>query len=186
MRIGIYPGSFDPVHKGHIAIVSHLLNQDYVDMVLIVPTGNYWNKQGLTPVAERIAMLQHYENDRIRIETEFNELPYTYQLMRKLRKRYPEDELMLIMGADTIIRFDAWKHYKELLAYVFLVIRRDDIDVDFYMRKLNKTNYVIVADFEEMPVSSSYIREHINEPEKLDMLIDREIYERYRQIISKT
>ena len=87
MRVGIYPGSFNPVHKGHIRIVRHLLRKNYVDQVLIVPTGNYWQKQDLLPVKDRIKMLKFFENDKIRIEEEFNELPYTYQLMRELKKR---------------------------------------------------------------------------------------------------
>ena len=87
MRIGIYPGSFNPVHKGHIKIVRHLLRKHYVDKVLIVATGNYWQKQDLLPVKDRIRMLKYFRNENIVIEEEYNELPYTYQLMRKLKKR---------------------------------------------------------------------------------------------------
>ena len=47
MKIGIFVGSFNPVHKGHIKIVKHLLTKKYLDKVLIVPTGNYWNKNNL-------------------------------------------------------------------------------------------------------------------------------------------
>ena len=45
MKIGIYIGSFNPPHKGHIKIINYLLNNNYVDKIIVIPTGNYWNKQ---------------------------------------------------------------------------------------------------------------------------------------------
>ena len=134
MRIGVYPGSFDPVHKGHMHIVRYLLKKEIVDRVLIVPTGNYWEKQDLTPVGDRIAMLEIFANEKIVIEREANELPYTYQLMRELKKRYPQDELFLIFGADNLLRFDQWREYGELLKFPFLLIKRNGIDVEKEMQ----------------------------------------------------
>ena len=49
MKIGIYPGSFDPIHLGHIKIVNKILEDKLVDGVLIVPTGDYWNKNEKKP-----------------------------------------------------------------------------------------------------------------------------------------
>ena len=183
MRIGIYPGSFNPVHKGHIRIVRHLLRKDYVDRVLIVPTGNYWQKQDLLPVKDRIRMLKYFENDRIRIEEECNELPYTYQLMRKLKKRYPDDTLSLIIGADMVETFSRWKRYKELLKYDFIVLKRDGIDIDACMAELGKKNYTVVSDLEEIEISSSYIRGNIDDYEKLKDMIDQRVYRYYRKAI---
>lgn len=48
MRIGVYVGSFDPVHIGHIKIVNYLLDNHIVDKIIIIPTGCYWNKTNLT------------------------------------------------------------------------------------------------------------------------------------------
>lgn len=183
MRIGIYPGSFNPVHKGHIKIVRHLIRKHYVDQVLIVATGNYWQKQDLLPVKDRIRMLKYFQNDRINIEEEFNELPYTYQLMRELKKKYPEDSLSIIIGADMVVTFDRWKQYRELLKYDFIVLKRDGIDIDGYMKKLEKKNYTVVADLEEIRISSSYIRENINDYELLKEAIDHRVYKYYRKAI---
>ena len=60
MKIGVYVGSFNPVHVGHIKIVNHLL-VNYLDKVIIVPTGNYWNKNNLVDINHRISMLKFYE-----------------------------------------------------------------------------------------------------------------------------
>ena len=81
-------------------------------------------------------MLKYFENEKIIIEEEYNELPYTYQLMRKLKKRYPDDILSLIIGADMIVTFERWKRYQELLKYDFIILNRDGIDVDGCMKKL--------------------------------------------------
>ena len=64
MRVGIYVGSFDPVHKGHKMVVDYLLNNDYVDKVLVIPTGAYWDKTGIIPVNYRIDMWNYYKSDR--------------------------------------------------------------------------------------------------------------------------
>ena len=59
MRIGVYVGSFDPVHNGHEKIVNHLLNKNYLDKIIIIPTGNYWDKQNITKLNHREKMLKH-------------------------------------------------------------------------------------------------------------------------------
>ena len=183
MRIGIYPGSFNPVHKGHIRIVRHLLKKGYADRVLIVATGNYWQKQDLLPVKDRIRMLKYFENDRIWIEEEYNELPYTYQLMRELKKRYPDDTLSLIIGADMVETLARWKRYRELLKYDFIVLKRSRIDIDRCMESLQKKNYTVVDDLEEIDISSTYIRENIDDYEKLKDQIDKRVYRYYRKAI---
>ena len=57
MKIGVYVGSFNPVHKGHIKVVKKVL-KEYVDKVLIVPTLSYWDKNNLISITDRINMLK--------------------------------------------------------------------------------------------------------------------------------
>ena len=183
MRIGVYMGSFDPVHKGHIRIVRHLLKKNYVDQVLIVPTGNYWNKQSLTDVKKRIRMLKIFENEKIRIEEEFNELPYTYQLLRKLKKRYPEDELYLILGADNLLHFEDWQNAREIMKYSWIILKRKEIDIAQNMERLKKEDYIVVDDVREYDISSSYIRENMDDYEKVKDCIHKKVYDRYKKIL---
>ena len=185
MRIGVYPGSFDPVHKGHIAIVRHLLKKKYVDQVLIVPTGNYWYKQDLPPVEERIRLLEIFANEKFRIEKELNELPYTYQLMQALQQRHPEEELSLIMGADTLVRFDQWKEYQDLLQYEFLVIPREGTDPLPYLQALPQEKYQIIEGLPLIKASSTYIREHLDDYEAIKEMIDIRVWRKYRKLRKK-
>lgn len=177
MKLGVYVGSFDPVHKGHIKIVNYLLDK-YLDKVIIVPTGAYWDKTDLINVNHRINMLNFFESDRIIIEEEKNNLPCTYMIMEYLSKKYKDDEFYFIMGADNIIDFDKWDNYKELLKYNFIIIARADIDVKYYLKKLGKeNNYLLVEDLDDMDVSSTTVRNLIKENKLHDVenLIDKQV-----------
>ena len=72
MKIGIYVGSFNPPHKGHIKIVNHLI-KNYLDKIIIIPTGNYWDKLDLVSINDRINMLRLYECENIIIDKETGE-----------------------------------------------------------------------------------------------------------------
>ena len=161
MKLGIYIGSFNPPHIGHLDVVKYLLNNKYIDKVLIVPTSNYWNKNNLIDINDRINMLKTFENDKIIVDTVHNNYPYTYELMRALKHEL-DDELYLILGADNIIDFDKWKEYKELLQYKIIVVNRNNIDIKKYIKKYNSKNFIIVNDYNNLNVSSTLIRNNIS------------------------
>ena len=170
MNIGVYVGSFNPPHKGHIYVVNYLLDNKVVNKVLIVPTGNYWDKQNLVNLKDRINMLKIYENENIIIDTVNNEYPYTYQLMRKLKIDYPNDTLFLIMGADNIISFDKWKNYEELLEGNIIIMNRDGIDIEKYLKNYPEGHFIVLKDFHPINISSTEIR---NNPD--NEYIDEEV-----------
>lgn len=161
MKLGIYIGSFNPPHKGHIDVVNYLLINNYVDRVLIVPTLGYWNKDNLIDIKDRINMLKFFENKNIKVDTDHNRYKYTYQLMRALSKDY-QDELYLIMGADNVIEFDKWKNYRELLNYKIIVMNRDNIDIAKYIKKYHSNSFIIVNNYKSISISSSEIRNNLN------------------------
>ncbi len=168
MKLGVYIGSFNPPHKGHKYVIDYLLDKKIVDKVLIVPTKNYWDKQDLVDIKDRIRMLKFYENDCVKVDTSHNEYNYTYELMRELKKEY-DDELYLIIGADNIVNFDKWKNYEELLKYHIIIMNRNGIDIEKYIEKY-KGKFLIQKDFHEIDISSTKIRNKIN-----DEYLDQEI-----------
>lgn len=178
MRTGIYCGSFAPVHKGHIKIVREILKANHVDKVLIVPTKSYWDKKVTIPLKHRINMLQLYETKKIEVETKLNNCDCTHELFLKYQKKHPNDSLYLIIGGDNLVSFDKWVNYEEMLKYPFIVVRRDDYDTSFIKKKMkeyHKKNYVIL-DIPTIDISSTYIRENINNPKKLKNKIDNKVY----------
>ena len=178
MRIGVFVGSFNPVHKGHIKIANYILDNNYVDKLLMIPTGNYWDKNNLIDLKYRIDMLKYYETDKLIVFDKYNNLPYTYQLMRKLKKIFKDDELSLIIGGDNIILFDKWKNYKELLKYGLIIYKREDIDYMSYLNKLGKKDNVFVIDkVNTIDISSTEIRNNINNIDYLNKVVDKEVIE---------
>lgn len=170
MKIGVYVGSFNPVHKGHIGLIKYLLQEGYVSRMEVVATGNYWDKTDLLDTDVRIEMLKFYESSSIKIMDELNELPYTYMIMDRLLEKYPNDELYLIIGADNLVNFSKWKRVDKLLKMNILVIPRNGIDIWKYLRENNYTDsFLIVDGFKEMDISSSDIRELIRKGNILEL-----------------
>ena len=166
MKLGVYTGSFNPPQKGHLKITNYLL-ENYVDKVIIVPTGNYWDKNNLVDIKKRINMLRIFENDNIIIDDKNNNIEYTYQLLENLKIKYPEDELYLILGADNIVNFDKWMYKEELLNYNFIIINRDEINIKHYLDKLGKKDkYIITKELPVLDISSTKIRNAIISKEK--------------------
>ena len=178
MRVGIYCGSFAPIHKGHIKIVREILKKDLVDKVLIVPTISYWDKEIDIPMADRINMCKLYETKRIEVETELNCVSCSYEGFTKYQEKHPNDELYLILGADNLLKFETWVNYEEMLKYPFIIIKRDKLDdkyINKRMKEFNKKNYVIL-DIPIMDISSTFIRNNIDKPRLLKGKIDPRIY----------
>ena len=178
MRIGVFVGSFNPVHDGHIKVANYLLENDYVDKVLILPTPNYWDKQDLIPVRHRYRMLKFYETDKIIIDNKHNNYPYTYQVLRSLKKDY-NDDLYLIIGADNIERFNEWRNYEEILENKIIVLNRNNININKYLKKYKKEQFIPITDFPFINVSSTEIRNgkftHLK-PEVIDYIKKHNLY----------
>ena len=162
MKLGIYIGSFNPPHKGHIYVVNYLLENNVVDNVLIIPTGNYWDKNNLVDLSHRINMLKLYENDKIKVDNENNNYPWTYLLMRKLSEIYPSDSLYLIIGADNIKDFNKWKEYQELLKYHIIIMNRDGINIRDYLKNYPNGHFTVLEDFHPIDISSTELRNNID------------------------
>ena len=175
MKIGIYIGSFNPPHKGHIKIINYLLNKKYVDKILVIPTGNYWHKQNLVNVDDRINMMKYYENDKIIIDTTYNKYKYTYQILRELVKPYNKKDLYLILGADNIIDFHKWDNFNELLTYNILIMNRNNIDINSYIKDYPSNKIKIINGFKEIDISSTKLRNDIKYGKDVSDYIDRQI-----------
>lgn len=185
MRIGIYCGSFAPVHKGHIKFVREIIKSNLVDKVLLVPTKSYWDKEIKISLKDRINMLKLYETKNIEIETKLNNVKSTYEGFTKYQKKHPNDKLYLIIGADNLLQFDKWINYQYLLDnYSFIVIKRDKLGVKFIkekMKSLNKMDYHIL-DIPTISISSTYIRDNFNNPKLLKNKIDPRVYKYLKEI----
>ena len=178
MRIGIYCGSFSPVHKGHIQIGEACLKQGLVDKLMIIATGDYWHKHDLLPLEDRLQMLEMVKKENMIIDHKYNHYPYTCQIFEQLESDHPEDTFILIIGGDNLPDFGKWRESVRLLTYEFIVIARDTVDVDCIhelMKGYRKENYTVL-DIDNIEISSTYIREHLDDYEQIKDMIDPEVY----------
>lgn len=176
MKIAVYVGSFNPVHKGHIKVVKKIL-KEYVDKVIIVPTMSYWNKNNLISISDRINMLKLYETKDIVIDTKNNNYEFTHQVLRNIQKEYKNDKIYLVIGDDLLKDFDKWKNISEILKYNIIVIKRNNIGESIY-KKYEKYNFIVTNKISSKEISSTIVRNMIVNGNK-DVLkyIDLKVYD---------
>lgn len=116
MRIGIFGGSFDPVHYGHLLLAESAREQCRLDEVWFMPAAVPPHKQNctLTAAADRIEMLKLAAggHDMLRVselETERGGVSFTVDTLAAIRKQHPDAELFLLVGADTLIDLPNWR-----------------------------------------------------------------------------
>ncbi len=129
MHIGIFGGTFDPVHLGHLLTAEQCREQAKLDQVWFVPASRPPHKLGhvFTSFARRVEMLELAiaGNTTFRIDTLENELPgpsFTINTLEELRRRHPGDEFFLLVGSDVLPDLPTWHEPKRLLSQVRLVL----------------------------------------------------------------
>lgn len=168
-RLGVYCGSFSPIHNGHIKIIEETIKQGLVDDVLIVPTGTYWHKNNLLPLTRRIEMIKLCNIDGLSIDTIHNNVEYTSDILDDLQTK-TEDTIVFIVGADNLPKLHKWHNFNNSIKYDFVIVPRDGIDIKYYMNKYKKENYKILK-YKENNISSSYILKNLdNEKATKDMI----------------
>ena len=181
MRIGIFGGTFDPPHYGHLSLASAARDQLGLDKVLWVVTADPPHKQDqrITPVDDRLAMVEAaiageptFEVSRVDIDRPGPH--WTADTVALLAEQYPGDELIYLMGEDSLADLPTWGRPEELLRCCTLgVMRRPGDDVD--LAELEPALPGIAArvafiDLPELPISSQDIRRRVAIGQRLDGL----------------
>ncbi|NBJ17124.1 MAG: nicotinate (nicotinamide) nucleotide adenylyltransferase, partial [Dehalobacter sp. 4CP] len=116
MSIGIFGGTFDPVHLGHLALAKSAIQEVLLDKVVFVPNWiqPFKTGQAVTPGANRLAMLKKalapYPTMTIdEVELNQERVSFTIDTMDYFRKANPNEDLYFLMGADAFFRIEEWK-----------------------------------------------------------------------------
>ena len=181
MKIGLFFGSFNPIHIGHLVIANFMAeNTDLQKVWFLVSPHN--------PLKEKKSLLR--DNDRlhlVRLATEDNskfkvsdiefKLPqpsYTIHTLVHLNEKYPQHEFCLIMGSDNLESFDKWKNYE-------IILRDYEIYVYSRAEKLKSSlanhEHVKIFDVPVMDISSSEIRKLIGEKKSIRYLLPETVFE---------
>ena len=181
MRIGIYGGSFNPIHKGHTQLAASIVAQGLVDELwLMVSPLNPLKSGEVSDIAEyehrlRMAELATQRIDGVKVSDFERSLPlpsYTISTLGELQKAFPEHEFALVIGADNWEQFPRWYHADEIIErYQILIYRRPGCEFD----ETSLPASVKVVDTPLFDVSSTEIRTSIAEGKPLTKWVDRKV-----------
>lgn len=182
MKIGVYVGSFDPVHIGHIKVMDYLIENKYVDKIIMMATYDYWEKKTKANISARVNMLKLLNRNYLIVDDKNNKYKYTFQILEKLNKIYNDDELFLIISADNIVSFNKWMNVEDILKNnKVIVMNRNNIDIKRYVDKFKqKDRFIIVQDYPFIDISSTKLRNKIDknylEESVYNYIIDNNLY----------
>lgn len=171
-RIGIYGGTFNPPHIGHILAASQAIETLKLDRLLLIPDRIAPHKElpgnSATP-EQRLEMLRiaAAEQERMipsRIELDREGPSYTVETVRQLHRDYPQAELYLLMGADMFLSFDRWRDPEQIARYVTITVayrgdkgEREEIE-EQKQRLLERDYRVILLENPVHSISSTQLR----------------------------
>ena len=188
-KIGLFFGSFNPVHNGHLMLANYIVEYTDLDSIWFVvsPQNPFKDKESLLQDRHRFDMLEMAVENDSRFEVcdiEFN-MPkpsYTIDTLNRLAELYPETEFHLICGMDNLVNFKKWKNAQEILDnYHLLVYPRKGYDGG----ELVNHKSVRIINAPEIEISSTFIRNAVAEnkdvryfmPEKsYNYMIDNNFY----------
>ena len=183
MKIAIYGGSFNPMHRGHEQIVEYILKNLDMDKIIIVPVGIPSHRENnLEQSDTRLKICREIFKDNSKIEVSDIEIKsdgksYTYDTLIKLIEVYGKNnEFFEIIGEDSLKNFKTWKNYKELLKICKLIVfrRNDDEDKEIDKEFLKNSNIIILKN-EYYNYSSTEIREKVKNGEDISNLVNKRV-----------
>lgn len=186
MKTGLYFGSFNPIHMGHLAIGNFMIEFSDLEQLWFVvsPQNPLKEKKSLLKDYHRLEMVRRAieEDERFRAsDIEFH-LPtpsYTIDTLAYLEEKHPSREFQLVMGADGLRTFHKWKHANLIVEkYHRLIYPRPGNDMEALARLPNAT----VVDAPLMEISSSFIRKAIKEGKDIRHLMPAKAYQYMREM----
>jgi nicotinate-nucleotide adenylyltransferase len=183
MKIGLYFGTFNPIHIGHLIIANHLAEYSDLEQIwmVVTPHNPLKNKQTLLDDYQRLQLVFLATEDYPKIkpsDIEFK-LPqpnYTVNTLAHLHDKYPQHEFSLIMGEDNLKSLHKWKNFEVIIQnYEIYVYPRISIGEDNETFKNNPKIHFIDAPIVE--ISSTFIRENIKKKKNIRPLLPEKVWE---------
>lgn len=174
MKIGLYFGSFNPVHMGHLIIANHLANETSIDQVWMIVSPQNPLKKSNTLLNEYHRL--HFIRASIEGETKLKassvefKLPkpsYTVDTLAYLQEKYPEHEFSIIMGSDSFSNLSKWKNFELIVKnHLIYIYRRPGFDIDNSIGAAIK-----IVDAPLLEISSTHIRKLLSEGKSIRYLV---------------
>ncbi|MCL1821393.1 MAG: nicotinate (nicotinamide) nucleotide adenylyltransferase [Prolixibacteraceae bacterium] len=187
MKVGLYFGSFNPVHIGHMAIANYMVEFSDIGQLWFVvsPHNPLKDKQSLLNDYDRLEMMRLAISDdpRFRVSDEEFRLPtpsYTIDTLNHLSNQYPNYEFRIIMGSDNLENFHLWRNYETIARqYKIMVYPRSGFDKNF----ISPLAEITFADAPLLDISSTFIRESVAAGKDMRYFVPDKVWKYMRKII---
>lgn len=200
IKIGLFGGTFDPIHQGHTRMAAAFRRQCALDELVLIPAGDAYHKDnhGQAPAAARLAMAQlavaQWPTTRVSdVDVVRQGQTYTEDTLLAMHAAYgAEAEFWWLMGADSFASLHTWRHFERLFALTnFAVAPRDtaelfkihpDIQACMSKKSANKLDTkptqgtIRILDLSPMSVSSSEIRHKIAHQQRVNDVLDPDVW----------
>lgn len=192
MNIGLYFGTYNPIHVGHLIIANYMVEYTNLDQVWLVvtPQNPLKKKSTLLEDYHRYAMVEMavLDNDKLKasnIEFKLPQPSYTINTLTYLKEKHPKHQFSLIMGEDNLRTFHKWKNYEQILEnhkiYVYPRALTEQERIEMIESASvgnsfsNKKN-IIICDAPVMKISASFIRDAIKNKKDTRYLLTEVVY----------
>ena len=183
MKIGLYFGTFNPIHVGHMIIANHMAEHSDLDQIWMVVTPHNPHKQKTTLLDDyqRLHMVTLATEDFTKIkpsdiEFKLQQPNYTVNTLAHMEEKYPMHEFALIMGEDNLNSFHKWKNYEVILnnheIYVYPRKNSDKINEQFVAHnKIKRVDAPIIE------LSSTFIRDNIKSKKNVAPMLPQKVWD---------
>ncbi|KEH97449.1 nicotinate-nucleotide adenylyltransferase [Clostridium botulinum] len=181
---GIFGGTFDPIHNGHLHIAYEALYKLNLDKIIFIPSGNPPHKtnKSVTNAETRYKLVERViKNEKkfevSRYELEKKSFSYTYQTLQYFNEKEPDTEWYFITGADCLMELNSWKSIDEILKLChFVVFRRNGYSMNDIIKQKKQIEHrfnksIIFLDIPIIDISSTFIREKSREEKNVSYLV---------------
>ena len=182
LRLGIFGGTFDPIHVGHLVLAVNVRHELALDTVLVVPANQPWQKAGsrvITPAEDRFALVEAAVRgvegvEASRLEIDRGGTSYTADTLAELRAEHPDAELFVVVGSDAAAGLSTWERAEEVRREsTIVVVGRPGSEVD---QPLPGWRWAWVR-MPLLEISSSDLRARFADGRPVDFLITEPVIE---------
>ncbi|MDU1316843.1 nicotinate (nicotinamide) nucleotide adenylyltransferase [Anaerococcus hydrogenalis] len=188
MKIGLFGGTFDPIHIGHLIVMENVINTMNLDKIYILPNSNPPHKvqNKKTDINIRIKMVRKAISDNHKIEINDydyrnNSIHYTYQTIDYFKKTYPNDKFYFIIGEDSFLDIKKRKNYEQILKENLIVFKRYSEKNSSLLSEINKikkyNKNIYLIDNIALDISSTLIRSLVKDKKSIKYLVNDKVIE---------
>jgi len=181
LKIGLYFGSFNPIHVGHLIIANHLVENTDLDKLwfVVTPHNPHKEKKSLADNYDRLHLvnLAIEDNENLQSSTIEFGLPqpsYTVDTLAYLKEKYPSSNFVLIMGGDNLEGLHKWKNYEQIIEHHEIYVYQRP---NYKETELAEHQNITVLTAPLLEISSSYIRKLIKEKKSYRYLVPDKVYD---------